>query len=118
MARVSDLDLMLQFMLQMIVILVACRVIGWVGRYLGQAQVVMEMVAGVVLGPSLFGLLAPQAQAWLFPLKVEETGARHPTGSSPPSRSARSSAIWRMGAAISSSPGSPRAPERCTWEPP
>ena len=34
---------------------------------LGQPQVVAEMVAGVLLGPSLFGLLWPEAQHWLFP---------------------------------------------------
>ncbi|WP_257101344.1 cation:proton antiporter [Xanthomonas oryzae] len=36
-------------------------------KRLGQPQVVGEMIAGVMLGPSLFGLLAPGAQAALFP---------------------------------------------------
>ena len=34
---------------------------------LGQPQVVAEMIAGVLLGPSLLGLLWPEAQSWLFP---------------------------------------------------
>jgi Kef-type K+ transport system membrane component KefB len=34
---------------------------------MGQPQVVGEMIAGVVLGPSLLGLLAPAAQSLLFP---------------------------------------------------
>ncbi len=34
---------------------------------LGQPQVVAEMLAGVLLGSSLFGLLWPEAQHWLFP---------------------------------------------------
>ena len=56
------------FFLQFLVILATARVVGWLGkRFLGQTQVVGEMIAGVLLGPSLFGLLAPQAQAWLFP---------------------------------------------------
>jgi Kef-type K+ transport system membrane component KefB len=37
------------------------------GRYLGQPQVVGEMIAGVVLGPSVFGLLWPDGQQALFP---------------------------------------------------
>ncbi len=45
----------------MFVILATCRVIGWIGRrYLKQPQVVGEMIAGVILGPSLFGLFLPE----------------------------------------------------------
>ncbi|HWO06446.1 MAG TPA: cation:proton antiporter, partial [Methylomirabilota bacterium] len=60
-------ELTMKLFLQLAVILAACRVCGWLGRRAGQTQVVSEMVAGVLLGPSLFGLLAPGAQAWLFP---------------------------------------------------
>lgn len=56
------------FFLQLAVIIVACRGVGWLAkRYLGQPQVVGEMIAGVILGPSLLGLLAPDIQALLFP---------------------------------------------------
>ena len=49
-------ELSARFFLQLAVILLVCRVVGWVGRrFLGQPQVVGEMIAGVVLGPSLFG---------------------------------------------------------------
>jgi Kef-type K+ transport system membrane component KefB len=54
------------FFLQMAVILIACRLVGWLGRKLGQPQVVGEMVAGVLLGPSLFGFVFPEASAKLF----------------------------------------------------
>jgi Kef-type K+ transport system membrane component KefB len=60
-------DLTVKLFLQLAVILAACRICGWLGRRVGQTQVVSEMVAGILLGPSLFGLIAPQAQAWLFP---------------------------------------------------
>ncbi|HVI31217.1 cation:proton antiporter [Phenylobacterium sp.] len=61
-------QLSVAFFLQMAVILAACRVVGWIGhRSLGQPQVMGEMVAGVILGPSLFGLLAPDLQAAVFP---------------------------------------------------
>ncbi|NJL27974.1 MAG: cation:proton antiporter [Thermoanaerobaculia bacterium] len=68
----SQLELAIRMFLQLTVILLFCRGIGWIGRrFFGQTQVVMEMVAGVLLGPSLFGLLAPQLQAWLFPRQLE-----------------------------------------------
>src|SRR6188508_2540997 len=56
------------FFLQMFVILAACRLFGWlVRRWLRQPRVIGEMIAGVVLGPSLLGLLAPGIQQALFP---------------------------------------------------
>lgn len=61
-------DFSIHFFLQLAVILIACRVVGWIGRVaLGQPQVVGEMIAGVVLGPSLLGLLAPGLQGAIFP---------------------------------------------------
>ena len=60
-------DLSVLFFLQLFVILLACRIVGWAVKYLGQPQVVGEMIAGVLLGPSLFGLLAPEWHANLFP---------------------------------------------------
>jgi Kef-type K+ transport system membrane component KefB len=49
------------------VILAAARCVGWVLRRLGQPQVVGEMVAGILLGPSLLGFLAPGLSDSLFP---------------------------------------------------
>ena len=63
----SNFDLVLKLFLQLTVILAVCRVVGWLGRFAGQTQVVSEMIAGVLLGPSLFRLIAPEAQQWLFP---------------------------------------------------
>ena len=57
-------------------IFAACRLCDWLGRRVGQIQVVSEMVPGVLLGPSLFGLIAPEAQARLIP----EDAARHRNG--------------------------------------
>jgi len=63
----NNLHLAVQFFLQLAVILLFCRLVGAIALRLGQPQVVAEMVAGVLLGPSLFGLLWPEAQHWLFP---------------------------------------------------
>ncbi|MBI4521246.1 MAG: cation:proton antiporter, partial [Gemmatimonadetes bacterium] len=66
----GNLDLAIHLFLQLTVILIVCRVAGRLLRRLGQTQVVSEMVAGVLLGPSLLGLLWPEAQAFLFPPNV------------------------------------------------
>ncbi|MCW0045079.1 cation:proton antiporter [Brevundimonas sp. BT-123] len=64
----TNAELSVAFFLQMAIIIAACRIVGWLAkRYLGQPQVVGEMIAGVILGPSLFGLLAPDLQAALIP---------------------------------------------------
>ena len=61
-------DFSVHFFLQLAVILLACRLVGWLGqKLLGQPQVVGEMIAGVILGPSLLGLLFPGLQLSLFP---------------------------------------------------
>lgn len=52
---------------QLIVIVAASRVAGRALARLGQPRVIGEMVAGLVLGPSVFGALAPGVAAALFP---------------------------------------------------
>jgi len=65
-------QLSVTFFLQMFFILAACRVVGWLGqKYLHQPQVVGEMIAGVILGPSLFGLLMPEIQQMVFPAETK-----------------------------------------------
>ncbi len=57
----------IQFFLQLAVILLACRLAGLIAQRLGQPPVIGEMIAGVVLGPSLLGRLWPEVQEALFP---------------------------------------------------
>jgi len=65
-------DFSIHFFLQLAVILLACRVVGWLGKkLLAQPQVVGEMIAGVILGPSLLGLLFPEFQLALFPKETK-----------------------------------------------
>jgi Kef-type K+ transport system membrane component KefB len=56
-APMNNLHLAIVFFLQIAVILLFCRLVGTIARRFGHPQVVSEMVAGVLLGPSLFGLL-------------------------------------------------------------
>lgn len=69
----NNLHLAVQFFLQIAVILLFCRLVGAIAVRFGQPQVVAEMIAGVLLGPSLFGLLMPGAQQWLFPWDKTQT---------------------------------------------
>src|ERR1700761_5739139 len=55
------------FFLELSAILLACRIVGLASERLGQSQVVGEMIAGVLLGPSLLGRIAPGIQHQLFP---------------------------------------------------
>ncbi|MFM7299272.1 MAG: cation:proton antiporter, partial [Planctomycetota bacterium] len=63
----TTFELAVQFLFQLGAILIVCRLVGLVAERLGQPPVVSEMIAGVCLGPSLLGALAPEASAFLFP---------------------------------------------------
>lgn len=52
---------------QLLVIIVASRLAGMLFVRCGQPAVVGEMAAGILLGPSLFGWLAPDAFQFVFP---------------------------------------------------
>ncbi len=66
----SNLQLAVHFFFQLGVILVVCQIVGRAARPLGQPQVVAEMIAGVLLGPSLLGLVWPDVFAKLFPAET------------------------------------------------
>lgn len=52
---------------QIIIILITVRIFGWICKKIGQPTVVGEIIAGVVLGPSLLGLYFPEISATIFP---------------------------------------------------
>ncbi|MCW1924193.1 cation:proton antiporter [Luteolibacter arcticus] len=54
------------FFLQMAVILVVCRLVGILAKKVGQPQVVGEMIAGVLIGPSLLGYFWPDTMKAIF----------------------------------------------------
>src|SRR5690606_11426670 len=56
-------------LIQIITIIFVARFFGWIFRKIGQPSVIGEMIAGIVLGPSLFGYYFPQYSAMLFPLE-------------------------------------------------
>lgn len=66
-SRGSHSDVLLHVLLAMLVIIVASRALGMIFRYLQQPAVIGEVIAGVMLGPSLLGRLAPDVSAYLLP---------------------------------------------------
>src|SRR4051794_8464476 len=55
-------------LLQIVVITAVARVLAVGTQWLGQPLVIAEMLAGILLGPSLLGWLAPAASSFLFPV--------------------------------------------------
>ncbi|MDH6343970.1 Kef-type K+ transport system membrane component KefB [Parabacteroides sp. PFB2-12] len=60
----SDFGLLL---LQIIVILLTCRLFGWLFKKIGQPTVIGEILAGIILGPSILGHWFPEINGFLFP---------------------------------------------------
>lgn len=62
----TEHDLLL-FWAQLLVLLFVARGLGLLVQRFGQPAVVGELAAGLLIGPSVFGRLAPGAAEWLFP---------------------------------------------------
>jgi Kef-type K+ transport system membrane component KefB len=54
-------------LVQIITIILVARFFGWVCKKIGQPSVVGEIIAGIVLGPSLLGMFYPEFSGMLFP---------------------------------------------------
>lgn len=54
-------------LLQIITIIAVSRLFGWIFKKIGQPMVIGEIIAGIVLGPSLLGVHLPEVSAFLFP---------------------------------------------------
>lgn len=56
-----------KFLLQVLLVLMIAKIAGRCMRLFKQPAVIGEMIAGILLGPSLFGWLLPSSHNWLFP---------------------------------------------------
>jgi K+:H+ antiporter len=65
---------LLVFLVQFAALLGAARLLGGVARRFGQPSVMGEVIAGVLLGPSVLGHLAPGVQVHLFPKDAQQGG--------------------------------------------
>ncbi|MGH8926784.1 MAG: cation:proton antiporter [Acidimicrobiia bacterium] len=57
----------LHVLVSLAVLLAMARLLGEIAQRLGQPSVVGEILAGVVLGPSVLGVLTPQLASWVVP---------------------------------------------------
>ncbi|WP_255280627.1 cation:proton antiporter domain-containing protein [Actinomadura madurae] len=69
-AEDPNLQLTLKVLPALVVVLLAAGVCGRLALMVGQPRVLGEMVAGVLLGPTLFGQVWPDAQEAVFPAEV------------------------------------------------
>jgi Kef-type K+ transport system membrane component KefB len=58
---------LVMLLLQIIVILLTARVVGYLFKLIGQQEVIGEITAGILLGPSLLGWVAPDVFGFVFP---------------------------------------------------
>ncbi|MBA4186999.1 MAG: sodium:proton antiporter [Planctomycetaceae bacterium] len=76
-AQMDTESLILPILIQLIVIIAAARTFGALARRIGQPSVVGEIVAGLLLGPSLFGWMFPDQFAIVF---RPDLGIERPVG--------------------------------------
>jgi Kef-type K+ transport system membrane component KefB len=63
-------NVLLHVLLALATIIVVGRLLGTLFSRLGQPPVIGEVVAGILLGPSLLGYLSPEAMAFILPQEV------------------------------------------------
>src|SRR6266852_5603208 len=67
-------DILLFLLIDLTIIIVAARALGWLVTKIGQPRVIGEVLAGILLGPSVLGRIADPhsiiAPAHLFPSAV------------------------------------------------
>ena len=69
-AQIAQFETLLHLLLALAVIVVAARVVGSVFRRLGQPPVIGEVVAGILLGPSLLAWILPEVHSYLLPANI------------------------------------------------
>jgi Kef-type K+ transport system membrane component KefB len=62
---------MFHLLLALAAVIVAGRLLGVVFRWIGQPPVIAEVIAGILLGPSLLGAISPAAQQYLLPDSIK-----------------------------------------------
>jgi Kef-type K+ transport system membrane component KefB len=69
-AALSPADVNIRILIAVATVLVAARLCGWLVSKVGQPQVHGEILSGIILGPSLLGLVWPGANDFLFPAEI------------------------------------------------
>lgn len=55
-------------LVQILIVILFARICGWFFSKVGQPKVIGEIIAGILLGPSFFGLFWPELQTTVFPV--------------------------------------------------
>ncbi|HEX9102592.1 MAG TPA: cation:proton antiporter, partial [Polyangia bacterium] len=66
----AHVDALMHVLLALVVVIVVARGVGSLFAYFAQPPVVGEILAGILLGPSVLGRFAPMAQSFLLPKEV------------------------------------------------
>jgi Kef-type K+ transport system membrane component KefB len=66
----QQVDTLVHVLVALTVVIITARLLGALFKHLGQPPVIGEVVAGILLGPSLLGLVAPGVSAFLLPPSV------------------------------------------------
>jgi Kef-type K+ transport system membrane component KefB len=69
-ARGATANVLWHLLLALTTVVIAGRAMAWAFRLVGQPPVIGEVVAGILLGPSLLGRVAPEVSAYLLPTDV------------------------------------------------
>jgi Kef-type K+ transport system membrane component KefB len=64
-APLSEQEILV-FLVQLVLLVGVARVLGWLAKSVGQPPVVGELLAGILLGPTVFGQFAPDSFDWVF----------------------------------------------------
>ncbi len=62
-----QLEVLLHILLALTLIIVSARLLGFLFRYIHQPPVIGEVIAGILLGPSFLGRLAPGITSYVLP---------------------------------------------------
>ena len=63
-------EILLHLIIDLVIINVAARSLGWVAKKLNQPAVIGEIIAGMLLGPTVIGRIWPSIPGQLFPKEV------------------------------------------------
>ena len=66
----AHIDALAHVLLALVVVIVVARGVGSLFAYFAQPPVVGEILAGILLGPSVLGRFAPEVQGYLLPKEV------------------------------------------------
>jgi Kef-type K+ transport system membrane component KefB len=69
-ATAQQVDTLGHLLLALVVVIITARAVGWLFQRLAQPAVIGEIIAGILLGPSLLGRVAPDAYHFLLPSSV------------------------------------------------